>query len=164
MHGFLDINLNPISSYHVWLKDGVQYPRKIFTSFSNSELSSIGIYRVIPEDISTPEGKRISSYTYEIDGDIAKATPIFEDIPVYVPQSVSRAQGKAALFNAGLLEVVESYIDGLMGEEKVRATLAFNETNEWRRDSPFLTQAATTLGLTEQQLDNLFILADSIVL
>lgn len=164
MHSFVDINLNPISTYHPWVKNGVQYPTKIFTRWDDAELASVGIYRVIKEDIPTPEGKQVVSYTYSIEGNIAKATPVFEDIPKYVPESVSRAQGKAALYSAGLLQAVEDYIEGLVGEEKVRATLAFNETNEWRRDSPFLIQAATTLGLTEQQLDNLFILADSIVL
>lgn len=164
MHSFVDINLNPISTYHPWVKNGVQYPTKIFTRWDDAELASVGIYRVIKEDIPTPEGKQVVSYTYSIEGNIAKATPVFEDIPRYVPESVSRAQGKAALYSAGLLQAVEDYIEGLVGEEKVRATLAFNETNEWHRDSPFLTQAATTLGLTEEQLDNLFILADSIVL
>lgn len=116
------------------------------------------------QDIPIPPGKRIASYTYVIDGYVAIATPVFEDIPVYIPESVSRAQGKAALLNAGLLEMVENYIDSLTGEEKIRASLAFNETTEWRRDSPFLAQAASALGLSEQQLDNLFLVASNIVL
>lgn len=164
MNGFIDINLNPISSYYPFIKNGVQYPTKIFSRWSNAELSSLGIYRVVLEDIPTPEGKMVESYSYSIEGDTAKATPIFIDTPIYVPQSVSRAQGKAALLSAGLLESVTIYIDSLVGQDKILAELAFNETNEWRRDSPFLLQAATVLGLTEQQLDNLFILANEIIL
>jgi hypothetical protein len=164
MYSFIDSNLNPISSYFPWVKDGVQYPTKIFTRWSNSELASVGIYRVVTEDIPTPEGKMISSYAYAIEGDVARATPVFVDIPVVVPMSVSRAQGKAALLSAGLLQATIDYIAGLTGENRIFAELAFNETNEWRRDSPFLTQAATVLGLTETQLDNLFIIANSIIL
>lgn len=164
MHSFLDINLNPISTYHPWVKNGVQYPTKIFTRWGDAQLASVGIYRVIKEDIPTPEGKQVVSYTYSIEGNTAKATPVFGDIPKYVPESVSRAQGKAALFSAGLLQTVEEYIEGLTGEDKIIANLAFNETTEWRRDSPFLIQAATVLGLSSEQLDNLFILAESIIL
>ena len=90
---------------------------------------------------------------------------MFEDIPIVVPQSVSRAQGKAALLAFDLLDGVESYIQSMPdGVDKKLATLAFNETNEWQRNSPFLQQMATSLGLTSEQLDNLFIVAVTIIL
>lgn len=163
MSSFVDINGNPIYPSG-WVFQGVQYPPRIFREWSDYSLSNIGIYRVEYQDIPIPPGKQIASYTYTIEGYVAIATPVFEDIPVYIPESVSRAQGKAALLNAGLLGMVENYIDSLTGEEKIRASLAFNETTEWRRDSPFLAQAASVLGLSEQQLDNLFLVASNIVL
>lgn len=80
--------------------------------------------------------------------------------PPVVPKQVSRAQGKAALIAAGFYEPVQSYIDSLEGIEKEIAIIAFNETNTWRRNSPFLTQVASALSLTEEDLDNLFISAE----
>lgn len=163
MSAFVNLNLEPIYPGS-WVYDGIQYPDRVFREWSNSELVSIGIYRVVFEDFVIPDGKRVKEYTYEIDGDVAKATPVFEDIPQVVPESVSKAQGKASLLLAGKLEAVELYIESLEGTEKTLALIAFNDTTEWRRDSPFLSQAASNLGMTEQELDDLFIAAEKIIL
>lgn len=40
--------------------------------------------------------------------------------------------------------------------------LAWNEASVFRRDSPVLLSLATSVGMTEQQLDELFALALSI--
>ena len=63
-----------------------------------------------------------------------------------------------------MLDACEGYIDALEGDDKTLALLAFNETNEWRRDSPFLNQAATALGVTQEQMDELFLEASKIAL
>jgi len=82
-----------------------------------------------------------------------------------VPQSVSRAQGKLALINAGLWPAVIAFVDGITDPvQKVYAEVALNDTQEWRRDSPFLTSATAALGLSEAQLDTLFITAKGIQL
>lgn len=163
MSAFVNSHLDPIYPSG-WVHNGVQYPDRVFREWSNSELASIGIYRVVYEDFVIPDGKRIKEYTYQIEGDVAIASPVFEDIPVVVPQVVSRAQGKAALLQAGLLGLVEHYIENLQGDQKTMALIAFNDTTEWRRDSPFLAQAASALGMTQEHLDNLFLLAESIIL
>lgn len=85
--------------------------------------------------------------------------------PPPVPQSVSRAQGKAALIQAGLWSAVVAYVDAMTDPtDKALAEVALNDTTEWLRTSPFLNQAATALGMTEQDLDNLFIQAAQIQL
>lgn len=160
---FVDSSCSPIYPKG-WVYEGIQYPDRIFNEWTNSQLSSVGIYRVVVPDFDIPEGKRVAGYSYEIIGDVAEATPIFEDIPVIVPESVSKAQGKAALLQSGLLGLVEHYIENLSGAEKTLALIAFNDTTEWRRDSPFLEKAAASLGMTEEHLDNLFVLANSIIL
>lgn len=82
-----------------------------------------------------------------------------------VPQSVSRAQGKAALIQAGLWSAVVAYVDAMTDPtEKALAEVALNDTTEWLRTSPFLNAAATALGLTETQLDDLFRMAATIQL
>lgn len=77
--------------------------------------------------------------------------------PEPVPQSVTRAQGKAALIQAGLWSAVVSYVEGIADPtEKALAEVALNDTLEWQRSSPFLNSAAAALGLTDEQLDDLF--------
>lgn len=81
-----------------------------------------------------------------------------------VPQSVSRAQGKAALIAAGLWPAVLAYVAAIADPtDKALAEVALNDTQEWRRDSLFLNSAASALGLTGAQLDQLFVDASGIV-
>ena len=85
--------------------------------------------------------------------------------PKPVPQSVSRAQGKAALIGAGLWADVLAFVEAIEDPtEKALAEVALHDTTEWRRDSPFLSQAATSLGMSEADLDDLFMAASEIVL
>ena len=65
---------------------------------------------------------------------------------------VTRYQAKAVLMHAGLLEVVEQAIaatdDPLM-------TLAWEEAS-FDRMSPLIAEMKTVIGLTEEQVDDLF--------
>ncbi len=82
-----------------------------------------------------------------------------------VPQSVSRAQGKLALIGAGLWPAAIAFVDGITDPaQKAYAEVALNDTQEWRRDSPFLASAAAALDLSEAQLDTLFITAGGLQL
>lgn len=85
--------------------------------------------------------------------------------PEPVPEQVTRAQGKAALIQAGLWDDVLSYVDAIEDPtQQALARVALDDTTEWRRDSPFLATAAAALGLTDKQLDDLFVAAAAIVL
>ena len=103
-----------------------------------------------------------------IDAHFPGAEPLPEPEPVLtpaVPQSVSRAQGKLALIQAGLWPAAIAFVDGITDPaQKAYAEVALNDTQEWRRDSPFLASAAAALGLSEEQLDTLFITAEGIQL
>ena len=82
-----------------------------------------------------------------------------------VPQSVIRAQGKLALIGAGLWPAAIAFVDGITDPaQKAYAEVALNDTQEWRRDSPFLASAAAALDLSEEQLDTLFITAGGLQL
>ena len=81
------------------------------------------------------------------------------------PTVVTRAQGKAALIMAGLWSAVESYLDAITDPtQQALARVALDDTAEWRRDSPFLATAAAALGLSDEDLDGLFVSAAAIVL
>ena len=82
-----------------------------------------------------------------------------------VPDAVTRAQGKAALINAGHWPAVLAYVASIADPtQQALAEVALNDTTEWHRDSPFLAACADDLGLSSEQLDGLFIAAAQIVL
>lgn len=85
--------------------------------------------------------------------------------PPQAPQQVSRAQGKAALVQAGLWEAVQGFAASIEDQTQAAlADIALNDTTEWQRSSPFLTAAAQSLGMTDEQIDDLFIQAAEIKL
>lgn len=75
-----------------------------------------------------------------------------------VPTAITPLQGRLALKRAGLLESVESAIVQANGETQIwweYATL-------WHRTHPLLNALATSLGLSSQQVDELFTVAGAI--
>lgn len=100
----------------------------------------------------------------------ATAAPLPADVVAdrrraLVPQMVSRAQGKVALIQAGLWAQVLSFVAAIDDPlQKAVAEVALHDTSEWRRDSPFLAQAGAALGLTAEQLDDLFVAAAQVTL
>ncbi|WP_447915793.1 hypothetical protein [Delftia acidovorans] len=85
--------------------------------------------------------------------------------PLSVPLTITRAQGKAALIQAGLWPQVLAFMAGIEDpNDKLLAEVALNDTVNWERSSPFLARVAAELGLTQQQLDELFIAAAAVVL
>ncbi len=114
------------------------------------------------------DGNRIVADQAFIDAHFPGAELVPEPAPVQtsaVPQSVSRAQGKLALIGAGLWPAAIAFVNGITDPaQKAYAEVALNDTQEWRRDSPFLASAAAALDLSEAQLDTLFITAKGIQL
>jgi hypothetical protein len=141
------------------------YPNTSFPrEMSNALLARFDIYPVTPTD--KPE--------YNEDTQIAEeTTPIklngvwtqqwivrdltAEELDARVPKRIEVLQGLLAIDQAGLSGVYESWINS---PERTFAEKAFiNKARTWRRDDPILQAAATEIGLTKEQLDQLFILA-----
>lgn len=77
--------------------------------------------------------------------------------PPPVPQSVTPLQGLLALDAAGLADDYELWANA---PERTFAERAFiNRAQVWRRDDPLLQAGTGALGMTDAQLDQLFILA-----
>lgn len=82
-----------------------------------------------------------------------------------VPATVTRAQGKAALIQAGLWSGVLAYVAGIEDEtQRALAEVALHDTTLWQRSSPFLTAAAHALGMSDDALDALFVAAAGVEL
>jgi len=75
--------------------------------------------------------------------------------PNPVPFKVSALQARLALANIGLLDSVQSIISG----SPQNIQLAWEYAIEFQRNSPTILALASELGLSEEQLDDLFIAA-----
>lgn len=90
------------------------------------------------------------------DGEVVAYEPPPASVPV--PASVSRAQAKIALSRAGLLSAVAQKVSEAGGE----VAIWFEDALNWRRDNPNVAALGTSLGLTEEQIDGLFLSAAQI--
>lgn len=80
-----------------------------------------------------------------------------------VPGYVTMYQARAALIMAGLDDDVESAINGLPdGSEKKLTRTAWEYAQVVERHSTFTLSLATALGLTSNQVDDLFIAASQV--
>lgn len=94
-----------------------------------------------------------------IDADTGEATYTekYPDKPI-VPQVLSRAQARGALILAGLIDQVQSAIDSI--EDPLQRALVQNDWDnrlDFQRDYPHLLSIASAMGLTDEQIDQLFI-------
>lgn len=80
-------------------------------------------------------------------------------IPVAVPASITRGQGRLALLDAGLYPALEAAMTGIEDpEERLRASIQF-ERETWERSNPWVGQMGDAMGLTAEQIDQLFVAA-----
>lgn len=79
-----------------------------------------------------------------------------------VPETVSMGQARIALHRAGLLTQVDTAIASLPDQLRVEAELAWQYSNEVERHNGLVSMLAPALGLSEEQLDQLFITAASV--
>lgn len=79
-----------------------------------------------------------------------------------VPASVTRRQARIVLSRHGYLATVEAALAGMEGQAGEEARIEWADASEFRRDHPLIAAIAAILGLTEQQIDALFIEAAAI--
>ena len=79
--------------------------------------------------------------------------------PVYIPQQVTAFQARAALYNAGLLATVEAAVAASTDEV---LKLAWGHALHFDRNSPTIAAMAAALGLSDTDVDNLFVAASQI--
>lgn len=91
-----------------------------------------------------------------VDGEWLEPLPV----PVQVPQKVTRFQGMAAMLNAGILATVEAYMVAPSTTEITK--LAWRTVNDFERNSQMVLQAQKDLGMTDKQVDDLFVAASGV--
>lgn len=73
------------------------------------------------------------------------------------PKVLTMRQARLALLNAGLLATVSDAISILPGAEGDAARIEWEFAQEVRRDNALFGSMATVLGLTDEQVDALFV-------
>jgi hypothetical protein len=76
-----------------------------------------------------------------------------------VPASVTMRQGRLALLAAGKLAQVDAAIASLPEPQKSAALIEWNFSNELQHGNAFVATLGAALGLSDAQVDQLFITA-----
>lgn len=82
--------------------------------------------------------------------------------PPAVPDAVDMAQARLALLQSGLLAQVDAAIAALPEPQLSAARIEWEFRPRVTRDSPLVQQLSLALGLSDQQVDALFVLAASL--
>lgn len=122
-------------------------------------------YKLLPDDFvkKLDDGTvfkipAVESYGFEYERWLAAGnTPEPMDTAPVVPSEVTMRQARLALLNAGKLASVDVMINSLTDPPKTAARIEWEYSNVVQRHNGFVSQIAPLLGMTEQDIDNLFI-------
>lgn len=84
-------------------------------------------------------------------------TPTLNPVPVFV----SMRQARLALLDIGKLSQIDQTIASLPSPDKEKAEIEWQYSNEVQRYNGFVSIIGPSLGLSEADIDDLFILAGS---
>jgi len=102
-------------------------------------------------------------YTWPDEASAAAALAALEPADATpVPQRVTMRQARLALLAAGLLPAVEAAIDALAEPAKSAARITWDHSQEVYRTNGLVSQLAPALGLTDAEVDALFIAGDAL--
>jgi len=87
-----------------------------------------------------------------------------DPIPIVIPQTVSMAQARLALIDAGLFSTIDAGLNALPEPQRTTALTAWEYAPTVSRNGTLVTTLAAQFGLTETHLDELFIAAAAIKL
>ena len=118
-----------------------------------TDCSSLGFEFL--EEVEQP--KQEGFYAVEVAPINNKQTWELREIPKEVPQEITPLQSKLQLLELGLLDDVEAMVSA---DRKVQLYWEYASVIE--RDNEILLMMATSLGMTEEQLDDLFIKANKL--
>lgn len=76
-----------------------------------------------------------------------------------IPQSVTMRQARLALLGAGKLAEVDAAIAALSEPTRTAAQIEWEYSNEVQRHNGIVSQLGPALGLTDAQIDALFVAA-----
>jgi len=136
----------------------INHPDGWLEAASPKELDEARVQFVPPAEV--PEGMVAVSTRYaRVDGTVTQLLELAPE-PVAVPASVTPRQLRLALLGAGKLDQVEAFVTG--GQAPPEAVISWEYATEFLRSDPMLGQFAAMLGMTDEEVDGLFIAAAQI--
>jgi len=135
---------------------GLQYPYGSLAVLKPAERLALGVYAFEGAFMAGP-GRRILSRSLVFeDGAVREVLELEQESEV--PKAISMRQGRLALLAAGLLDAVEAGIAAIPDPTQRRAAeIEWEYANEIQRQSPLILALGPTLGLSDSQIDELFI-------
>lgn len=134
-----------------------------------ADLAEFGVYPVLAVD---PPGASIEQTVLEaapqlVDGvwtqqwAVTDATPeqVAERRAALVPRAVTMRQARLALMGAGKLATVEAAINALSEPARTAARIEWDYSGEVQRHHGLVASLAPALGLSDEQVDALFVAA-----
>lgn len=129
-----------------------------------------------PEDDQSPalgEFERYGDETLTVDPERRVVVVVREVVPwsaeeiaahrkSLVPESVTMRQARQAMLSAGILSQVDALIAAMPGDDGESARIDWGHAHDVKRDWPLIGALGPQLGLTEQQIDDLFIYAATV--
>lgn len=107
--------------------------------------------------IELPEGSPVEAGCRYIDGEFLE--PLIPEPESVVPEKVTMRQARLALHAAGILPQVQPAINALPEPDKTVAQIEWEYSSEVFRNREFINMLGSQLGLTDEQIDQLFIQA-----
>ena len=96
------------------------------------------------------------------DEEFSESQPEVVKLVGSVPVSVTMRQARLALLQVGELDVVNAAIAAIPGDAGAAARIEWEFSSTVERNREYVKQIATGLGMTDKQLDDLFVLAASL--
>lgn len=126
---------------------------KVFVQFSDASESTVISVFAGPQDPG--------AYPFQAELEDADARYLaFINPPAPVPAEVTRFQGRAALYLAGKLSAVESYMS--LPNTPPLEKMAWDDAQAFERNSATVAAMAKLLGLSASDVDSLFVSAANI--
>lgn len=138
------------------------------TEFLNMLKGSV--YRLEKDDMAKQwtlhvDTSIIAKYGFTISDfpDLAKPDiPDYVHDPIVTPKSVPMRSARLALLQTGKLSIVNTIIANMQGTEGDAARIEWEYAQEVRRDNALVLSLIPLLGMTDSEIDGLFILAGSL--
>ena len=133
------------------------------SSFTPEELADAG-YISVPDKPGTESTQVLSWNSQTISWDIRDKTEeeLRQEYLATIPSVVTMRQARLALLQQGLLNSVNYALSTMQGIEGEAARIEWEYAAEVYRDSPLVQSLSSGLGWTEQQILDLFALAETL--
>lgn len=144
-------------------------------SLTDEQRAQFGVYKIknLPKQDIAPFQKYAEAVFVFENEELIRSWPIVDktveeieaERKASIPSYVTMRQGRLAMLNTpysdgNLLDVIESMLDSIVDPaQKLAARIDWEYAQEIRRDFPLVQQLTAQLGLTERQIDDLFVLA-----